>query len=78
LSFGISSTLFYAHARPKQTAEASVTERRARQIDLFQDSDPPRGIPAAIEQEVLELLVQLVQSMIPIVEAEAADEQDLD
>jgi hypothetical protein len=55
-----------------------VRERRARQIDLFQDIDPPQGIPAAIEQEVFGLLVQLVESMIPIVKAEAADEQDLD
>jgi hypothetical protein len=69
--------LFYSRAHPNQRAVASVRERRARQIDLFQDLDPPQGIPVAIEQDVFDLLVQLIQSMIPIVKAEGADEQDL-
>jgi hypothetical protein len=35
-------------------------------------------MPLAIEQEVFALLVQLLQIMIPVVEAEVLDEQDLD
>jgi hypothetical protein len=35
-------------------------------------------MPLAIEQEVFALLVQLLQAMIPVVEAEVLDEQDRD
>ena len=49
-----------------------------RQIDLFETIDPPRGIPPAIEQEAFDLLVQLLQAMVPVVEAEVLNEQDLD
>jgi hypothetical protein len=35
-------------------------------------------MPLAIEQEVFALLVQLLQIMLPAVEAEVLDEQDLD
>jgi hypothetical protein len=35
-------------------------------------------MPPAIEQEVFVLLVQLLRAMIPVVDAEVRDEQDLD
>ena len=50
--------------------------QRARQIDLFQGADVAQALPAAIEQEVFSLLVQMLQAMIPVVTAEVADEQD--
>jgi hypothetical protein len=55
-----------------------VRQRTAQQIDLFGKSEPPQAMPLAIEQEVFALLVQLLQAMIPVVEAEVRDEQDLD
>ncbi len=53
-----------------------MRQQRTRQVDLFQDSDPPQALPSAIEEEVLGLLVQMLQSMIPIVADEVADDQD--
>jgi hypothetical protein len=53
-----------------------VRQQRALQFDLFQDSDPPQALPATIEEEVLGLLVQMLQAIIPGVAAEAADDQD--
>jgi hypothetical protein len=53
-----------------------VRPQRARQIDLFQDTDAPQALPGAIEEEVFSLLVQMLQTMIPVVTAEVADEQD--
>ncbi len=53
-----------------------MSQRRICQFDLFQSIDPPRTIPAAVQEETLALLVQLMQSMIAVVEAEVADEQD--
>jgi hypothetical protein len=55
-----------------------VRQRRARQVDLFGKVEPPQAMPLAIEQEVFALLVQLLQIMLPAVEAEVLDEQDLD
>lgn len=53
-----------------------MRQQRARQIDLFQDTDARPALSAAIEEEVFALLVQMLQSMIPVLTAEAADEQD--
>jgi hypothetical protein len=53
-----------------------VRQRRVRQIELFETNHPPLVIPPAIEQEAFDLLVQLVQAMIPLVETEVRDEQD--
>jgi hypothetical protein len=49
-----------------------------RQVELFAAIDPPSVIPPAIEQEAFELLVQLMRTMIPAIEAEVLDEQDHD
>jgi hypothetical protein len=53
-----------------------VTQRRVCQFDLFQSIDPPGTLPAALQEETLALLVQLMHSMIAVVEAEVANEQD--
>jgi hypothetical protein len=53
-----------------------MTQRRTCQFDLFPSNDAPPALPAAIEQEALALLVQLLQSMIPVVQSEVANEQD--
>jgi hypothetical protein len=55
-----------------------VRQRRARQVELFATIEPPQAMPPAIEQEVFVLLVQLLREMIPVVDAEVLDEQDLD
>jgi hypothetical protein len=49
-----------------------------RQVDLFATIDTPAVIPPATDQEAFELLVQLVCTMIPAIEAEVLDEQDHD
>lgn len=54
-----------------------MTQRRASQFDLFENIDPPRTLPAAISEETFTLLVQLLHSMIPVIETEVSDEQDL-
>jgi hypothetical protein len=54
-----------------------VRQRRARQVELFGKVEPPQAMPLAIEQELFALLVQLLRTMIPVVEAEVLDEQDL-
>ena len=54
-----------------------MTQRRPCQFDLFLDIDPPRTLPAAIAEETLALVVQLLQSMIAVIETEVGDEQDL-
>lgn len=53
-----------------------MTQRRICQFDLFQSNDPPPVLPSAIEADAFALLVQLLQSMIPIMEREVGDEQD--
>jgi len=53
-----------------------MRQQRARQIDLFQNTDPPQVPSTAIEQEVFGLLVQMLESMIAVVTAEVADDQD--
>ncbi len=53
-----------------------MRQQRARQIDLFQDTDTRPALSAAIEEEVFAVLVQILQSMIAVLTAEAADEQD--
>jgi hypothetical protein len=70
--------LSYCRAHLNHPTEASVTQRRICQFDLFQSIDPPHALPAAIEEESFALLVQLMQSMIAVIEAEGADEQDHD
>jgi len=55
-----------------------VRQRRARQVDLFAPIELPQAMPPAIEQEVFVLLVQLLRAMIPVVDVEVLDEQDLD
>jgi hypothetical protein len=45
---------------------------------LFGKIEPSQAMALATEQEVMALLVQLLQTMIPVVEAEVLDEQDLD
>lgn len=54
-----------------------MTQRRACQFDLFQNIDPPRNLPAPVSEEALALLVQLLHSMIPAIETEVSNEQDL-
>lgn len=53
-----------------------MTQRRICQFDLFQSDALPQALPLEIEEEAFALLVQLLQSMIPVMEAEVADEQD--
>ena len=53
-----------------------MRQQTTRQADLFQDTHPPQALPAGIEEEVLGLLVQMLQSMIPVLAAEVADDQD--
>lgn len=55
-----------------------MPQRRVCQFDLFQNIDPPRELPQPIQEESFALLVQLMQAMIPVIEAEAADDQDHD
>ena len=57
--------------------EVTVRQPKTRQLGLFETIDPPQAMPAAIEQEVFGVLVQLIELMIPVMEAEAADEQNL-
>ncbi len=54
-----------------------MTPRQARQGDLFRSIDPPPMLPAEIQEETLALLVQLLQSMIAVIETEVAHEQDI-
>ena len=53
-----------------------MRQQRARQIDLFQDTEAPPALSSAIQEEVFAVLVQMLQSMIPVLTVEAADEQD--
>jgi hypothetical protein len=66
----------YCLACPNRAREATVTQRRICQFDLFQSNDPLPPLPATVEEEAFALLVQLLQSMIPVMESEVADEQD--
>jgi hypothetical protein len=53
-----------------------VTPRKTHQFDLFQNTDASPPLPVAIEAEVLALLVQWLQLMIPILAREVDHEQD--
>jgi hypothetical protein len=68
--------LFYRRVRLRRSAEATTMQRRSRQLGLFEPIPTSRTIPQPIEDEVLGLLVQLLESMIPVIEKEARDEQD--
>lgn len=69
--------LLYCLAHPNQPREASVTQRRPNQFDLFENIDPPGTLPTAISEESFMLLVQLLHSMIPVIETEVGNEQDI-
>lgn len=66
----------YCLVHPNHTTEASVIQRRTCQFDLFQSNETPPALPAVIEEKAFALLVQLLQSMIPIIESKVTDEQD--
>jgi len=56
-------------------AEATVQEKRLRQLSLLERSSNTQ-IPKEIEAKVLELLVQMLILVIPAIERGAVDEQN--
>jgi hypothetical protein len=57
------------------TAEATVQETRLRQLSLLERSSNT-SIPIEIEEKALELLVQMLISVIPAIEGGEVDEQN--
>jgi len=55
--------------------ERPVNEARLRQLSLL-NAKPHKPIPKEIEAEALELLAQLLISIIPAIDGEKLDEQD--
>jgi hypothetical protein len=56
--------------------ETSVTRRETHQFDLFPKADSSPPLPTAVEEAAFALLVQWLQTMIPILAREESDEQD--
>jgi len=59
----------------KQEMEAMVKQAKLRQLSLLQDADCQQ-IPKTLHAEVLELLTQLLLSIVPEIEKGENDEQD--
>jgi hypothetical protein len=56
-------------------AEAAVKEAKLRQLSLL-ERRPETKIPQEVEAKALDLLVQLLISLIPAIEGGKVDEQD--
>jgi hypothetical protein len=56
-------------------AEATVQEQKLRQLSLLERSSNTK-IPKKIEAKALELLVQMLLSVVPAIEGGEVDEQD--
>jgi hypothetical protein len=56
-------------------AEAAVKEAKLRQLSLL-ERRPETKIPQEVEAKALDLLVQLLISLIPAIEGGRVDEQD--
>jgi hypothetical protein len=59
----------------KQELESMVKQAKLRQLSLLQDAVCPQ-IPKTLHAEVLELLTQLLLSIVPEIEKGESDEQD--
>ncbi len=53
-----------------------MTRRETHQFDLFPKADSSPPLPTAVEEAAFALLVQWLQTMIPILAREESDEQD--
>jgi hypothetical protein len=67
--------LSYRRRSRTRKAEAAVKEAKLRQLSLLERS-PETKIPQEIEARALDLLVQLLISLIPTIEGGRGDEQD--
>jgi hypothetical protein len=67
--------LSYRRRVRTRKAEAAVKEAKLRQLSLL-ERRPETKIPEEIEAKALELLVQLLISLIPAIEGGRDDEQD--
>ena len=65
------------YLRPVLTlrVEATVQEKKLRQLSLLERSSNTK-IPKEIEAQALELLVQMLLSVVPAIEGGQVDEQD--
>lgn len=67
--------LSYRRRIGTRKAEAAVKEAKLRQLSLL-ERRPETTIPQEIEAKALDLLVQLLRSLIPAIEGGRGDEQD--
>ena len=67
--------LSYRRRVRTRKAEAAVKEAKLRQLSLL-ERRPETKIPQEIEARALDLLVQLLISLIPAIEGGRGDEQD--
>jgi hypothetical protein len=67
--------LSYRRRVRTRKAEAAVKEAKLRQLSLL-ERRPETKIPQEVEAKALNLLVQLLISLIPAIEGGRVDEQD--
>jgi hypothetical protein len=67
--------LSYRRRVRTRKAEAAVKEAKLRQLSLL-ERRPETKIPQEVEAKALDLLVQLLISLIPAIEGGRVDEQD--
>jgi hypothetical protein len=67
--------LSYRRRVRTRKAEAAVKEAKLRQLSLL-ERRPEAKIPQEVEAKALDLLVQLLISLIPAIEGGRVDEQD--